>query len=945
MFHVVWRSGPRVRGNAGQANSGQRSGCSVDSGTLVVSSVLDEHEDLVNPWPNVGAALLGIVALLLAAILTSRCDRQLQAHSSAESPIEAASPNAQFDSAPRRIRGRAMREVPIPEPERANATVPSPPSAESLADPKLAGMFDLLPPWELAPPPTCRVQAWQDGQPIGPEASCDPHGNYELAIPSELSGLLVIEVLIEGQLRGVLEVDLAAHEAGTVELPTLALGPGHTVSGQTLDARGQPLPDVIVQAVPRPSIGEPIPWRTRSDAQGRFGFTTLPYGPVNLRASKPGYALSVVEALSPEDSVLMILDELIDLEGTVYADAALIPRAQVRLEGSSVWPAIERPLAEDGKFLFEQLPDGIYGIEVVVPASEPGGQEWASIPLENVTPDLRIDLALVPAYRVPVRVVDPGGSPVESARVILGYGSLGMLQKVAQTDAAGRVKIGPVVPGPYVVQADADGFLPPAAVELEVGPNGFEGDELVLVLIRSARISGYVVDEDDRPVEGAEVLLDSDVAFSVGEGDNRRQLFAVAVESGDGSLGVTQGNVPDIPLFAEGSIPGAFGVVVTDDEGRFEIDPLLPGSYRIWASHGKHAASGVVTFDLHSGEVRGNIRLQLRSGVPLTGVVRTSNGLPIADVQIDLGDGLMLTTDERGVFDAGFRRGPQQLIVRGPGMIPKIVDVEVGDTALDIEIELDPARGRFEGRVVDGNGRPIADVEVELRPLDGLSPSVLTWTDAHGRYEFDDLAPGPVEVEFNHHDYVPTFDNAIVDESAGLSHEVTLETGWSAVIYVRSEGRGDPIPNVELRAGHAMATTDHAGVAKLDRLTGESVEVEVRADGWVGTTIQLSHDAAQSGATIELHEGGSIEGTIDDDIGDPVAGADIEVHSLEGEVLGVTSSDGRGNWRIDGVPEGDVMVVAEPPPALSAVLAPTRESSDVIRGQRTKAVRLRFVRR
>src|SRR4029079_161002 len=97
--------------------------------------------------------------------------------------------------------------------------------------------------------------------------------------------------------------------------------------------------------------------------------------------------------------------------------------------------------------------------------SEPGGQEWASIPLENVTPDLRIDLALVPAYRVPVRVVDPGGSPVEGARVILGYGSLGMLQKVAQTDAQGRVKIGPVVPGPYVVQADADGFLPPAAVD------------------------------------------------------------------------------------------------------------------------------------------------------------------------------------------------------------------------------------------------------------------------------------------------------------------------------------------------------------------------------------------------------------------------------------------------------------------------------------------------
>lgn len=889
--------------------------------------------------------MLAIVLLVFAALLTSRCDGQVTAlQRDADDSIATHWPETKPDSPPRVLSGRALRELPVPE-DQASTHTSARPSAESLADPELAGMFDSLPPWTLAPPPTCRVQGWQDGRPIGLEGSCDAEGRYELSLAGELGGIVHVEVLIPGHLRGVLEVDLATQVSARVELPTLALGPGFTIAGQTLDARGQPLAGVSVQALPRPSIDEPIPWRTISDAQGRFELTSLPYGPINLRAIKPGYALSVVEALAPEDSVLMVLDELIDLEGAVVADAELLARAQVRLEGSSVWPAIERPLAADGSFVFDRLPDGIYGVEVIVP-SEPGGQEFASIPLENITPDLRISLAVVPAYRVPVRVVDPGREPVAGARVIMGYGSLGMLQKTAQTDAQGRVQIGPVVPGPYVVQADADGFLPPAAVEVEVGPNGFEGDELVLVLIRPARISGIVVDEDDRPVERAEVLLDSDVAFSVGEGDNRRQLFAVAVGSGDGSLGVTRGDVPDIPLFAEGSIPGAYGVVVTDDHGRFSIDPLLPGSYRIWASHGMHAASGVVSFDLHSGEVRGNLRLQLRSGVPLTGVVRTANGAPIADVQIDLGDGMLLTTDERGVFDAGFRRGPQQLIVRGPGMIPKVVEIELGESPLDIEVELEPAEGRFAGRVVDGNGRPIADVEVELRPLDGLSPSVITWTDAQGVYELEDLAPGPVELDFNHRDYVPTLDTASVDASSGLAHEITLETGWSAQVLVRSAVRGDPLADVELRAGHASATTDRRGLATLERLVGESVEIEVEADGWVGKTVELRDDGSgRVAVTIELVEGGSIEGTIDDDIGEPVAGADIDIRSPTGETLGVTSSDGRGRWRIDGIPEGDVIVVAEPPPALSAVLAPTREPSDVIRGQLTKSVRLRFDRR
>jgi hypothetical protein len=919
-----------------------------------VSSVPDKREDLADLADvadqgkgaesrlGVGAALVAIVALVLAAILTARCDARMAVQREAEVVAASDGPVVSTDSAPRVLAGRALRELPVPE-DSPITNAPSRPSAESLANPELAGMFDLLPPWTLAPPPTCRIQAWQDGGPIGNEVGCDAEGRYELELPDGLGGVVHVEVVIPGHLRGVLEVDLATH---TGDLPTLALGPGHTVAGQTLDARGQPLANVSVQALPRPSIGEPIPWRALSDAQGRFEFTSLPYGPINLRAIKTGYALSVVEALSPEDSVLMILDELIDLEGSVVADAELLARAQVRLEGSSVWPAIEQPLAAEGGFVFERLPDGIYGVEVIVPASEPGGPEFASIPLENISPDLHISLALVPAYRVPVRVVSPGGQPVEGARVIMGYGSLGMLQKTAETDAEGRVQIGPVVPGPYVVQADADGFLPPAAVELEVGPNGFEGEELVLVLIRPARISGIVVDEDDRPVEGAEVLLDSDVAFAVGEGDNRRQLFAVAVGSDDGSLGVTRGDVPDIPLFAEGAIPGAYGVVVTDDDGHFSIDPLLPGSYRIWASHGMHAASSVVTFDLHSGEVRGNLRLQLRSGVPLTGVVRTANGEPIANVQVDLGDGMLLTTDERGVFDAGFRRGPQQLILRGPGMIPKVVEVDLGDSALDIEVDLEPAQGRFEGRVLDGNGRPIADVEVELRPLDGLSPSVITWTDARGVYEFEELAPGPVEIDFNHADYVPSSDSADVDESSGLSHEITLETGWRAQILVRSAVRGDPLPDVELRADHASATTDHRGLATLERLVGESVEVEVLADGWVGTTVVVHDDGSKLvTVTIELVEGGSIEGTIDDDIGERVAGADIEVRTPFGEVLGLTSSDGRGRWRIDGLPEGDVIVVAEPPPALSAVLAPTRENSDVIHGQLTKSVRLRFDRR
>src|SRR5690606_1076081 len=373
----------------------------------------------------------------------------------------------------------------------------------------------------------------------------------------------------------------------------------------------------------------------------------------------------------------------------------------------------------------------------------------------------------------------------------------------------------------------------------------------------------------------AEVWLDSEVAFSVGEEASRRQLFAVAIGASEGSLGVTRGEVPDIPLFADDQSEGSIGSVLTDEHGRFEIDLLLPGTHRIWATHGGHAASAVESFELRSGEIRTGLRLRLREGVPLTGVVRSGNGQPIANVSVDLGDGLVLTTDERGVFDAGHRRGRQTLVLRGAGLIPKQVEVELGNgrgAAVDLEVELEPALGRFEGRVVDGNDQPIADVEVELRPLDGLSASQITWTDARGIYSFDELAPGPVEIGFSHGDYVPGEDRARVDEQAGLRHEIVLDTGWSASVHVRSAIRGDPIADAQLRAEpaskrakqtvSAAARTDAKGLAQLDRLVGDAIAIEASAPGWVTQRVVVRDDGSgRVDLTIELVEGGSISGT------------------------------------------------------------------------------------
>jgi hypothetical protein len=316
----------------------------------------------------------------------------------------------------------------------------------------------------------CRARAWHDGQPVSDAVECAADGSFALALAPGVQGPVAVEVLVPGRLRAVLEATAVADQ--TVELPAVALGIGSRVDGQVLDVRGRPVPEVEVQAMPNPNLDEPEPWRTTTDAEGRFVFDTLPPGPVDLQAVKPGWAISVVEAVAPEQGVLMVLGELIDLRGAVVPAPDEVARARVRLEGSSVWPPIEAPLAADGSFAFERVPDGIYGVEVIVPASVAGEPEWASVPLENLTPDLRISVALVRAHRVPVEVVDADGAPVPGARVTVGYASVGLLQRVAQADETGRARVGPLVPGPYLLTADAEGFLPSEPLELDLRDGG-----------------------------------------------------------------------------------------------------------------------------------------------------------------------------------------------------------------------------------------------------------------------------------------------------------------------------------------------------------------------------------------------------------------------------------------------------------------------------------------
>ncbi|MBX7082441.1 MAG: carboxypeptidase-like regulatory domain-containing protein [Nannocystaceae bacterium] len=802
------------------------------------------------------------------------------------------------------------------------------------------------PPVDTAPPPPqqCRITAWQQGREVATPAACSQGGAFELWLLPGVAGRVAVELQVADRLRAVVETELPPGAIG--RLPTVALGIGERLGGTLVDGRGNPVAGAVVTARPNPDLDEPEPWRATTDGAGRFLFDTLPPGPVTLRAEPPGHAPSVLEALAPEADVQLVVDALFDLRGRVVGPTEALARARVRLEGSGVWPAREVACDATGAFVVPGIVDGVYALQAIAPAASPGAPEYASIVLESVDPSAELTLVLAHGYRIPVRVLDEDGNAVVDARVTVGNAHLGLLQLHERTDAAGSVFVGPVPSGSYVVRADADGYLPsePAAVDVAEAA----AEEVVLRVARPGSITGIVVDADDRAVAGAWIEVESDAPYSVGEQDTRRELFDRAIAAA-GSLGVTAGAVPEIPMSTwheDDSAPEPSAALVSDADGRFALEGLVPGLYTLRARHGRYAASDTVVVRVFAGHEQSGVRLVLREGEPLTGRVLDGNRRPLADATVELDDGSRYGTNWRGEFDAGLRSGAVELVARAPGLVATTRRVVVA-AATDVELVLQPADAIVRGHVLDDNLRPLASAQVSLGPESPLQPTEVTWTDARGQFRFDAVAAGTVTLQIEHPRHASATVSALAAEPGAAEElEIVLRRGWSLRVDVRDAATGFAIPGASVIAGDRRDRTDRGGIVVFEALADDSVVVTVEAQDYSGRsrTAARDQDHDRVELVVELAQGGTVSGVVTDWAGDPVASAQVVVE-VDGEAVAELRTDARGRFRAAGIPEGPIVLRAAPPSDREQDLAPVAQSSDVLRGRTTSGIDLRFDRR
>lgn len=555
----------------------------------------------------------------------------------------------------------------------------------------------------------------------------------------------------------------------------VTLDQGVILRGKVVDAQGRALPEARLQVTMEPAVeGQRFLGGTSSrsggssDTDGGFEIFGVTPGKVTLLARLKGYAPGLVTLMvASEDEVDGLTVELaagLELQGRVVDEAGnALPgvNVSVRFEGATEKVSPRSITSQDdGRFRLSSLPAGPMTIQA---RDRQGRRTSHSIVLK---PDLApLTLILESGQILRGRVVDANGQGVQGAEIRL-RGPATMKTQGSGDD------------GRFVVALEGEGNYTLAVTREDMGwaevpvhvPDGESVNDVELKLPTGGRIvgqiSGLQADDLDRldlratlwspelklggTTRRGRVELDGtlqidgmfpgkwDVRAEVrGSARRARQMVqidgagetVVALDLGDAGLTLTgqvlhNGEPAPHVMIDPGSIQA-------DDAGRFHIEGIEPGPYRIhlfgpWGSH------------VHEGEIYadGEVEISIDS-FQLAGQVVDGDGRPVEGVEVHCMEPgaprSMLTASETeaGRFEIpGLNPGTFQLMAQKSGYGTASVVVELTGSRDDLVITLHPtealalevqgpAGGPVDGLtvvVLDASGQPSG--MNELKPQD-----------------------------------------------------------------------------------------------------------------------------------------------------------------------------------------------------------------------------------
>jgi protocatechuate 3,4-dioxygenase beta subunit len=415
-------------------------------------------------------------------------------------------------------------------------------------------------------------------------------------------------------------------------------------------------------------------------------------------------------------------------------------------------------------------------------------------------------------------------------------------------------------------------------------------------LLLLSSLTGAVLDEKNRPIEGAVVVV----------------------------------------------LPGSFReepVTATSGEaGRFEIALFKPGPFRVEAF-----APGYVPFRAREVDPEKPLRIVLQRGAEtITGLVRdgtTLEGVPGAVVETRSGEsgarvssdprlGLVeALTDERGEFRLeGLTKSSYLVSASAPGYGRTTKPgVSPGEP---VELYLFPGSGIF-GRLLDEKGNPVGGAHVSAESEDRLprmpGTSTAQVSDAEGRFAFLGLEPGRYRLFARHEDFAPSAHDLELPKESDAEAELVLTKGVTLTGRLIDENDEPVAGKVSLAAldGGAVgallrsrftAETDALGVFTLTSVPSGEHRLVAEARGYGAKSVEalVTGRARQEDlGDVVLETGLAISGRVQGESGSPIPGATVHAFpSFQSAMMAVrdrlfeAETDGEGRFVLAGLSEG-----------------------------------------
>ncbi len=508
-------------------------------------------------------------------------------------------------------------------------------------------------------------------------------------------------------------------------------------------------------------------------------------------------------------------------------------------------------------------------------------------------------------------VRDEAQLPIAGARVWLSRSSI-QGGVVAHTGPDGAFALRDVAPE-REVSALAEGFAP-SRCRVVVGKPG-EAVDVELVLVRSeALLSGTVVDRLGRGVAGALVCVGARIQW----------------------LGAAKGARDPNERRARWSQPPLLEVR-TDPAGRFRVAGVALANEPLAAAVSAEGfAPWTGMWQASKESAPGEATVTLLRGATVRGVVRDTDGHPLADVTIqassDRGRSAgPLVTGEDGAFT--FEHLPAETLnvgarKRGVGRV--VTSIALHD---EQELRWDPVLGTgpyLIGRVIDERGQPLVGWRVGAVAPNWASPQAQFDTDTNGRFRIPECtqAPYTVEVYDPSAPIVPLQPVASVPQAQPDSGEIVLvvEDGRRASGFVTARvvgADGEPIADATVmlwrtpRNSSVDEHTDAQGQYRSYLLVPGTFDLRIAAAGygdWEKNGVVVASHVTTDLGTIQLERAGHVVASVRG--ADPARTAPfLGVHLLNEAGLiacGVFTRQDDGTWRSATVPAGRYSVVFWP---------------------------------